>query len=97
MVGTAGEIGRFRLGGEDIEALIKLEGIRVDDLAVQAFGHVERETGFPRGGGSHDKKSAGRKVFFQRPQVFLWQIRHELSSRRYCGEGRLLVNLMNRK
>jgi hypothetical protein len=58
MMGHAGaQLGR-RFGGEHVEPLVNLEGIRADDFSAAAFRDGDGEFAFPYSGGAGDDEEA---------------------------------------
>jgi hypothetical protein len=54
MVGDEGELFGSGFGGDEVEALVELEGVGIDDFAIELEGEVESGGGFAGGGGADD-------------------------------------------
>jgi hypothetical protein len=47
------------LGRADVETLVQLEGVTIDDFAVEFFGDAKRELALSSPGRTHDGHSRG--------------------------------------
>jgi hypothetical protein len=54
VMGDEAEFGGGGFGGDEVEALVELEGVGVDDFAIELEGEVEGRSGFAGGGGADD-------------------------------------------
>ena len=82
MVRDAAALGLRELGGADVHPAVDLHRVGVDDLAVEAFGQVERETALAgRGRPHHGHDRRDRRARHGPP---VWQVGIG-RARAYCG------------
>ncbi len=67
VVGNGAAIGEGEFGGADVEAGVELDGVEVDDFAVETFGEGESEGGLPSPGGPGDGDEGKVGHYFQIP------------------------------
>ena len=60
VMGDAAEFGGGGFGGDEVEALVELEGVGVDDFAIELKGEVEGRRGFSGGGWADDVEGLRR-------------------------------------
>ena len=56
VVGGQGLLLRGRCGGDDFEAAVELEGVGIDNLAIEGLGQGQGDAGFARGRGAAEEK-----------------------------------------
>lgn len=61
VVRDLGTLLRGGFGGDDVEPAIELEGVGIDDLAIDLGCERERECGLAGGGGADEIEGGGRR------------------------------------